>query len=88
MTPTLAYAFDHVHHTALDYFLMVCVVALYFWIVQLVDVTRRQFRDPSSKTVWTVVIVLLGVLGALIYYFAGRKQGALPGQEQRSDAHD
>jgi hypothetical protein len=80
MAPTLAYTFDHVHHSALDYILMVCLLAFYFWLVQIVDVTRRQFSDSSLKTVWIVVIVLLGVLGALIYHFAGRKQGTLPGQ--------
>ena len=51
-----------------------------FWIVEIVDVLRREFRDPTLKIVWLLVVVLLHGLGAIIYYFVGKPQGRLPGE--------
>ena len=51
-----------------------------FWIVEIVDVLRREFRDSTLKIVWLLVVVLLHGLGALIYYFVGKPQGRLPGE--------
>lgn len=58
----------------------VAIAATVFWIVEIVDVARRQFTDPTVKLVWLAVIILLHLLGAIIYYFAGKSQGWLPGE--------
>lgn len=52
-----------------------------FWIIELVDAARRQFSEPNLKIVWLLVIFFAHILGALIYYFVGKKQGILPGEE-------
>jgi len=56
------------------------IAATVLWIVELVDVVRRQFKDPNEKLVWVLVIALTHWIGALIYMSVGKKQGWLPDQ--------
>lgn len=39
-----------------------------FWIIMLVDVASRKFKN-DDKIVWILVVILVGIMGALIYYF-------------------
>jgi hypothetical protein len=57
------------------------IAASIFWIVELIDVARRQFYDPNMKIVWVVVLIFTHFIGSLIYYFVGKGQGYLPGQQ-------
>jgi hypothetical protein len=41
-----------------------------FWIWMLVDVIQREFEN---KVLWIVLIILLGVIGALLYFFIIRR---------------
>ena len=61
-------------------FILIGLVWLVFWIVEIVDVARREFKDSNTKLLWLLVVVLAHGLGALIYYFAGKPQGWLPGE--------
>ena len=47
----------------------IAVLAIIFWIFMLVDAARRNFKDENDKVVWILIVVLLGLLGAIIYYF-------------------
>ncbi len=51
-------------------------IALFvFWIVMLVDVVKREnWKNDSEKTVWLLIVILVGWLGALIYYFIIKKE--------------
>ena len=60
--------------------IILVILATVFWIVELVDVARREFPDPNTKLIWLVVILLSHGIGSLIYYFVGRQQGYLPAQ--------
>jgi len=56
-------------------FMMLLVVVIgallfAFWIWMIIDCAKRNFRKDTEKIVWILVIVLLSVLGAAIYYFA------------------
>jgi len=55
------------------------VAGLIIWIWALVDVIRRQFTNQNDKVLWIVLVIVLGVLGAIIYLIAGRKNGTIPG---------
>lgn len=58
--------------------LIALVIALFtFWIMMLVDATKRDM-DSNQRVVWILVIALLGVLGATIYYFARPKSDEHP----------
>jgi len=62
------------------FFILLSLASFIFWIIEIVDVARREFRDPNGKLLWLLVVILTGGLGALIYYFVGRPQGWLPGE--------
>lgn len=56
-------------------FLILAVVSLactVFWIWALVDCIKNEPSTGNDKIVWVLVIVLVGVLGALIYVLARR----------------
>ncbi len=55
---------------------IVLVLSL-FWIVEMVDILRRQFPDPMIKILWLLLVFFTHTIGALIYYFVGKPQGRL-----------
>ncbi len=62
------------------------VISLFFtvfWIIELVDIVRRQFRDDVTKVLWFAIVFCSHVIGAIVYYFAGKQMGYLPGEAPR-----
>jgi hypothetical protein len=49
-------------------FVAAFIGAMVFWIMMIVDVAKRQFPKPDDKTLWVLVVVLAGIVGAIIYY--------------------
>ena len=47
------------------------IIAL--WIKTIIEISNSKFAD-NSKTTWLLVVILLGGLGLIIYYAAGRSQ--------------
>ncbi len=45
-----------------------------FWIWMLIDCIRNGRISENEKIIWVLVIVFTHFLGALIYFFAGRKR--------------
>ncbi|VVB54361.1 Uncharacterised protein [uncultured archaeon] len=43
-----------------------------FWVWMIVDCIKR--KDFSDKLLWTVVLLLSGFVGGLIYYFTVKKK--------------
>jgi len=63
--------------------MIIVVGLLVFWIMMIVDVAKRdetQFPNSTgnSKTIWLVVVILLGWIGGLVYYFAVKRKAPLP----------
>ena len=54
-----------------------------FWIVEIIDAARRQWPDPNTKIIWLLVVVLGHGIGAIVYFFAGKPSGWLPGETPR-----
>jgi uncharacterized membrane protein len=52
---------------------IIAIVAGLFWLWMLVDVLTNEALDSTMKLFWALVIFFLNFLGALIYYFVGRK---------------
>ena len=48
------------------------IAMLIFWISCIVDIARSNFDSSTTKIVWLLVVIFLGILGALIYNFAGK----------------
>jgi len=55
-------------------FIAVVILAIIFWIMMLVDSIQRKYKSENDKIVWVLVIVLVGIIGALIYYFVVKKK--------------
>ena len=49
------------------------IASLVFWILMIIDASKRNFKNPNERVVWIIVIVILGILGATIYYFAVKR---------------
>jgi hypothetical protein len=58
-------------------FFAAMIAALVFWIMKIVEVAQipePQYRAAGTdKTVWVLVVVLVGFVGALIWQFAKRE---------------
>lgn len=46
---------------------LIMIPFIIFWIKMIIDASKREFKD---KTVWLILIVALGLVGAITYYFA------------------
>lgn len=54
--------------------LIVLFILLFvFWIYMIVDCAKRRFSNETDKVIWILILVLLGWLGAIIYYFVIKK---------------
>ncbi len=69
------------NHFAIDaWFGVLCVIfaiglviaAFAFWIWMLIDCLTNEPSEGNDKIIWTVVMVFLHFLGALLYFFARR----------------
>lgn len=46
-----------------------------FWIFMIVDVFKRtNWKQENDKTLWIILVIVLGYLGAIVYYFAVKRQ--------------
>ncbi len=54
----------------------VIIVASIFWLWMLVDCLMSTLPS-TEKVVWILVIVFLHVVGALLYFFIGKRGGAM-----------
>ena len=49
------------------------LLATAFWIWMLIDCIKNENIGGNEKIAWVLVIALTHLLGAVIYFFAGRK---------------
>ncbi len=59
-------------------FLALWVFSIVYWIMAIVEVAKlpeQQFRAAGTdKTMWVIVVVLVGIIGALIWRFVKRDE--------------
>lgn len=53
-------------------FIVLALVASIFWIWMLIDALTSSL-PTTEKLIWVLVIFFLHLLGAIIYFFVGRK---------------
>lgn len=44
------------------------------WIYALVDVVRSEFKVPTNKVTWIMVLMFMPFLGVILYFLFGSKQ--------------
>jgi len=54
-------------------FIVLIILGIIFWIMMLIDAINRKYPAENDKVVWILVIVLVGVIGAIIYYFVVKR---------------
>ena len=57
---------------------LVGILAFVFWLLMVIDAIKR---DIEHKPIWILVLLLTGLIGAIIYYFAVKRKariGTLP----------
>lgn len=47
------------------------ILSTVLWIWMLIDCAQRDFKD---KTVWILIIILTGIIGAVLYYFLVKRK--------------
>ena len=48
---------------------VLCLWGILFWVLMLIDALTRVFVQPTDRIVWVLVVVLLNLPGALLYYY-------------------
>jgi hypothetical protein len=43
------------------------------WISALIDILKNNFQD-NNKLIWVLVVILLPIIGAVLYFIIGKKQ--------------
>jgi hypothetical protein len=56
--------------------LIVVPVFLIIPLIALIDILKSKF-EGNDKLIWVLVVLFLGVIGAALYLFIGRKQKLL-----------
>jgi hypothetical protein len=54
--------------------IIIIILAIIFWIRMLINAIKRKYKDKIDKIVWVLVIIFLGLIGALIYYFVVKRK--------------
>jgi NADH:ubiquinone oxidoreductase subunit 6 (subunit J) len=52
----------------------VIIFLFVFWILMIVDAAKRDFKTDGEKIAWVLIVIFLQIIGALVYYFAVKKQ--------------
>ncbi|GHO96816.1 hypothetical protein KSF_068640 [Reticulibacter mediterranei] len=52
----------------------ILVLATIFWIWVLIDCLVKEPSDTNDKIAWTLFVLFVPLLGALIYYFIRRPE--------------
>ena len=58
--------------------IVLSILTTVFWIWMLIDAAQRDFDDPNNKILWIILLILLGFIGAIVYYFVIRKKEGKP----------
>jgi len=55
--------------------IMACAVSsMVLWIWMIIDCAQRKFKEDNEKVVWILLLVFLGVIGAIVYYFVVKRK--------------
>ena len=55
------------------------ILSIVAWIWAIIDIAKAE-NDSDWKLIWILVVVLVGIIGVIIYYFAGRPKRIVHGE--------
>lgn len=50
------------------------VFSFVFWILMIIDAAQRKGLSDGERIAWILVLVFIGIIGAIIYYFAVKRK--------------
>jgi hypothetical protein len=53
--------------------ILIIAFFLLLWVSAFVDILKSNFKK-NSKLIWIIIVVLIPLLGAILYFRIGRKQ--------------
>jgi hypothetical protein len=53
---------------------LIALSLIVFWIWMLIDAIKNPELSGTEKIAWVLVILFLNWLGAVVYFFAGRRR--------------
>jgi hypothetical protein len=48
---------------------LVMIGGMILWILMIIDIAKRDFAKSDDRTMWILIVVLAGFVGAIVYYF-------------------
>ncbi|MCX5701141.1 MAG: PLDc N-terminal domain-containing protein [Candidatus Omnitrophica bacterium] len=51
------------------------IFSVVFWLLMIIDCAKREFKNPNDKVIWILIVILLQLLGATIYWAVIKKPG-------------
>ena len=53
--------------------LLIIAFFILLWLSAFVDILKNNFKK-NNKLIWIIVVVLIPIFGAILYFMIGRKQ--------------
>jgi hypothetical protein len=53
---------------------IIALLAFVFWIWMLIDAIQNKGLTDGEKIGWVLAVVFLHIIGALLYFFIGRRK--------------
>ena len=50
------------------------IFSFIFWVLMIIDCAKRKHLSDGERIAWILVLVFLGIIGALIYYLAVKRK--------------
>lgn len=64
--------------TVLLFLIPLALATFVFWVCMLISAIQNKGLSEGEKVAWVVVIALLHLLGAILYFFIGRPKRQQP----------
>lgn len=49
------------------------IVSVVLMIWAIIDILKSKFKGEYDKLLWILLVIFLGIIGVILYYFIGRK---------------
>jgi hypothetical protein len=53
---------------------LILLFTLIISLIALVDILRSDFKGNNDKLIWVLIVLFLGIIGALLYFIMGSGQ--------------
>lgn len=55
-------------------FAILPITSIILWLLALVSILKSNFKDNVTRVMWMVLVLVLPVIGAILYFYIGKKQ--------------